>query len=124
MTTPLLQISEAKKGMTIFEVSPYNFYSVNNKRSDHWDFKTKKYTPHTKDIYAFCEWTIYACGKKVLKVCDEKGMKKSMGSYAREDGTYGYFVTSKEMAIQLINELRELDSYKTSEFDIIETRFS
>ena len=125
MKTPLLTVSEAEKGMTIYRVSAWNFHiGFPRKDQHHRDERGRSvYTPYEKDIYSIWEWRVHSCGKKLLRICDDKGMRGTMGGYANSDGTFGFYVTSKELAVQLINELRSSDEYSTEDYTIQENRF-
>jgi hypothetical protein len=124
MTTQLLKVSEAKKGMVVYQVYVWNFHFNRERQPKHHrDEKGRSvYTPYEHDIYLISQWTIHSCGKKLLRLCDSQGMKGSKVSSSICGDDYGWITTSKELAYQLVNELRSIDQYSTEKFEILYER--
>ena len=129
MKANLLTPSNSKKGMQVFYVSNYNHF-FNKKRSPtHYrDSKGRCiYVPYTNDVYMITEGTIHSCGIKLLRYIDKNGVlsgrehtvtQRTVDYWMQVEGTYGWFVKSKEEAISLILELANSDEYGTDEFEV------
>ena len=113
---------DVKKGMSIIEVSAWNF--IRN-----WERNIKRgKSSIEEDVYRTTNWTVHGCGKKIMRLMDEKGMaKKEINIRADNDpqpGTFwGYFVRNEEDAKIAVQILFDKDKFSTKTYSIENHRF-
>ena len=121
-----LNAKTAKKGDVIFLVGPWNF---------HWNMKRSE--KYSEDVYAYHKWTIHSIGKKVLKLSDEEGLRKT-ASYSYDGNfliprmiikgesivyNFSFFAWEEKDIETVVDCMRMADQYARSNFRIEEHRY-
>jgi hypothetical protein len=112
-----LSAKDVKKGDTIIEVNAWNFISD-------WKRNIKKgKTAIEDDIYRTTQWTVHSCGKKQMKLMDDKGMAKKLILIDEKGNFSSTIVKNYVDAHKSVQEMFLEDKYSTDNYTIEEHRY-
>jgi len=113
----------AKKGDTIFIVTPFNHH-----------FNSSRNRPSV-DTYNVEEWVIHSIGKKIMKLEDSQGLKGAQ-KYADSQGNYltsrslisdpftNFFCFEEKEIDSTIEAIRANDNHTSERFEVVRIRLN